>query len=431
MSSQSCGFERPAAFSPANLHAYLICFVLAALPLLFSYRFWPGHDPVSDPNNEQFVLILFIQICAIILSGVLRTPPRHWDIRSIFFLSLVPIAIQAGHTVVQADMMAVSSLLRWMVLIAFGTSIYIGIRDRHLILSNDMAAMAVAGAALAYATLFVLIYADQQERDRLESIVIGFTNIRYTGYFVAPAIAILLAFTTRFATLDRRSLVALGFAAFLCAFTFYTGTRSSVLSVTATILALALFSPRFRLWRLLPAFLVAGVIGYALASIAPPPADSSFMISSRLHKMDSGRLQIWLMLLQHWTTAPLFGFGEIDIGPMIGGFVAQAHNSVVQNLISVGLVGSLAIWPLVAILFWRMLQSLRSEERSDVPLMAGITCMFAHSMLDGSLFFSYPLALCALMIATFLAHRPTTPNSTATEASAQDDQASGLAFGPR
>lgn len=410
MTDRSRSFSAPAAMSAASLHAFLCCIVLALLPVQFSLRFWPGHDPISDPNNEQFATVLFVQICLIVLSGILRVPVRQWDLKPVFLLALVPLAIQATHTIQQADSGAASSLIRWIVLLAFGTAIFIGIRNRRLAISGNMAALTVAGAAIGYVALFTLVYAFPEERERLETIVIGFTNIRYTGYFVAPAIAILLVFAVRDTIRGQHRLIALGLAILLSAFTFYTGTRSTLFSVSAAALALILLSPGLRLWRLAPALLTIGLVGYGLAGLAPPPGDPNFMIASRptgdsFSAMSSGRITIWLQLLEHWTNAPWFGFGEINIGPMIGSFIGQAHNSVLQNLLSVGLVGSAAIWILVALLFWRMLQALRVSDDDATPLIAGIACMFAHSMLDGPLFYSYPLALCALMVATFLASR--------------------------
>ncbi|MCP1198080.1 O-antigen ligase [Notoacmeibacter sp. MSK16QG-6] len=413
MSDQSYSLERPTFFAPSKVHAWLTCFSLSFLPLLFSYRFWPGHDPIADPASEQFRIVLFAQLCLITLSGVLRTPVKQWGVNPILLLTLVPLAIQAWHTFLQADMLAISSLIRWSVLVAFGTAIYIGIRNRHIEITNQMAGLTVIVAALIYITVFAIVYSDATERDHLQRVVIGFINIRYTSHFTAPAMAILIAMSGCYSILSRKYAVLGCLAIILSTFAFYTGTRGTIASVTVTAIMLTLFSPGLRLWRALLLLLISLAAGYVLAGLAPPPESGSYMISGRLDRMDSGRIAMWLTLLEYWMKAPLLGFGEIDIGPIVGSFVAQAHNSVIQNLISVGLIGSFAIWTLVALMFWRILHALQNEDDQSLPTIAGISCIFANSMLGGSLFAPYPLALCAVMIAAFLANRPTTQNSAA------------------
>ncbi|RLQ87562.1 O-antigen ligase family protein [Notoacmeibacter ruber] len=431
MSDQSNNLVRPTAIAPSKLHALAVCFALASLPLLFSYLFWPGHGPLTNPGNEQLGIVLVLQLCVIILSGTVRTSPRRWGLDALFLLALVPLGVQGWHTILQADAGAVSSLVRWSVLVAFGAAIYIGIRNRHLALTNRTTAMTVVAAALGYVVLFTLVYSDQQEFERLGTVVLGFVNIRYTSHFVAPAIAILLAWAVRHPYLDRRYAVIVGLTAILSVFSFYTGSRGTLLSVAATVAVLVLFSPGFRLWRMLPTLLIVCVAGYGLAALLPPPDDTNFLFFSRLGRMDSGRIAIWLTLLEHWTRAPLLGYGEVNIGPIVGSFVAQAHNSIVQNLFSVGLVGSLAIWTLVAVLFWRMLQALREQDDRALPAIAGIACIFANSLLGGSLFAPYPLALCALMVATFLANQTGGDNLRSAKATAQTDHGPDLAFDPR
>lgn len=394
----------------ASALSALLLLCLGALPLVFAYRFRPGHDPIADPAGEQQLIVLFLQLTVILASGLLGTSIRKWRVSPLILLALVPIAVQAGHTLLNPQPTSLASLIRWIVVLGFAMAVHAGIAGGRLRLSSKTAALAIAAAALGYIALFGAIYADPTEREMLGRATLGFGNIRYTGYFIAPAAAILLACGAVSDGSSRYRLAAIAGAALLCAFTFYTGTRASLFSILAAMVAASVFLPLRRSTLLLICTVLSLLIGYAIAQFLPSPPDGHYAIGARMSgkaisELDSGRLDIWIALLQHWREAPLFGLGEIDIAPLIGRPFGQAHNSLVQVLVSWGIAGSVAVWTLVALLFWKMRSALRMNATKSAPAVAGIACFFAHSLVDGPLFYAYPLALCAMLIAAFTAEQ--------------------------
>ncbi len=390
----------------AIVFGWTICLALAALPLIFSLRFWPGHSPIKDPAGEQQWQVLLLQLCVVLASGLFSTHVRRWGVKPIFALALVPLAIQGWHTLVHPQPTSIGSLIRWTVLIAFGTALYSAIVGGRIRLTSRAVALTIAGAALAYLLLFVLVYSDAAERAELGGSVIGFGNVRYTGYFAAPAAAILLSLSVGGARRPIGAIGAFAAAALIFAFTFYTGTRATIFSVGVTALVLTIVSPRLHLWWLVLAFAATLVLGYYIAAVLPEPAGPQYLIAERMQRfenIDSGRLRIWSVLFDQWLTAPIFGLGEMSVGLFLRGWLGQAHNSVLQLLLSVGVVGSVAVWTLVALLFRRMFDAVRRKSKEALPAIAGIVCLFAHSLVDGPLFYAYPLALCAALVAAFLA----------------------------
>lgn len=160
------------------------------------------------------------------------------------------------------------------------------------------------------------------------------------------------------------------------------------------------------------AFLVAAIPGYiiapseswGLASIVYRVAD----VGGEQYDGDftSGRMDIWVGTVRAIIANPVFGYGEGQfrlVVPEALHLYNHPHNSLLQFVFQWGFLGTgalaIAAFPLAQAIFknWSALQS-----RSLAAILV-LTGIGAASMLDGALFYAFPLLIAAICMAYLVA----------------------------
>lgn len=399
--------EGPA--SPATM-AFLAA--LAALPLVFAALWWPDFWQIgSTGNNRRFVVAAFeILVCVLaalslgLASGAFRPLPRlAWaGIAAVF-----AIAIYHGYHSPWANGVIMVRAANWAIHLAFGLSVYALAVSGRLNLDAGRLAIAFMATSLLYMTVFLVsVILQGQPGEICADLMPGFGNVRFTGYMMAPALALL---AWMLVSPGQRNLPAPIIAAAMALIWFYvvwTGSRGTIFGVFAALPVLAL-SAGVR--KALAIFAVAaGTLLAAIAASFVVPASQCMafglfrMFEGSQGNFTSGRMKIWKASIELISERPWFGYGEIPIRELIGGKPYQLHNSVLQVAFSWGIIGSLVFWSLVA---WLLLPHVfgRKGNQATAPVLFALLSLLAYSLIDGTLYHVYPVMLTVLLAAVLAA----------------------------
>lgn len=144
------------------------------------------------------------------------------------------------------------------------------------------------------------------------------------------------------------------------------------------------------------------------------PSCGSFDIFARSAKMgmnsietfSSGRTEIWKATLELIGQRPWFGHGEISLKEVIGLWVREAHNSILQSLLAWGIVGALCFWSLIGMASWKILRLTIARPLDHIPYALSIVCVLMYSMIDGTLYFSYSILMATVFTSACFAVKP-------------------------
>lgn len=240
----------------------------------------------------------------------------------------------------------------------------------------------------------------------------GVNNIRhvghfaFAGFFAGVASLILLR---NDASVFRRWCVPVFFSSLGLALALWTGSRGPVLAVASGITVTIFVGSGFR--RELGLFFAATTIIAATAVINLPVPHPIYGITGATgiadmeadasHDASSGRTQLWQGTTEKIQQKPFFGWGLEQFsafGPDETIGMMHPHNYPLQLLFSGGFVSAL----LAALMAFPALRSWRWPFMQDIGLV-GTGCVagiIVYSMYDGALFFSYPIMIFLLAIAS-------------------------------
>jgi O-antigen ligase len=123
--------------------------------------------------------------------------------------------------------------------------------------------------------------------------------------------------------------------------------------------------------------------------------------------LTTGRTEIWRNVFQVIERQPVFGYGPGQM-PVIApyGTMGQAHNLVLEVLLSWGLVGFVAV--LVVVLFYlrRALPAVRQEGDLLAAPFVAMTSILALSMIDAAMFHVLPVSIFAACAGMIVGGRP-------------------------
>ncbi|MBY8826469.1 O-antigen ligase family protein [Sphingomonas colocasiae] len=242
---------------------------------------------------------------------------------------------------------------------------------------------------------------------------IAASNVRQLGFYsaIGALLALGLAATDGDGKMRWRLLAV---SAMLCALSFWSGTRSSLLAIAAAVPVSLAALPRIRRPLALAGLCVSLLGGMVIAWPLPAPSpnygvvrivSSTQAARDGVNAMSSGRLAMWRGTLREIARRPWFGHGEGQFRqqvPESGGVFNHPHNIALQLLFQWGVVGTLLSLSLGALLFVRLITAARAAQAEALPPLLVITGLLVYSLYEGTLFHPYPLAMAAFMIAVIM-----------------------------
>lgn len=244
----------------------------------------------------------------------------------------------------------------------------------------------------------------------------GFPNIRHSGYFLMPAMALSIGMI---AVGDRKAkTVHVLLLAFNLAFVSWIGSRGPLLILATTIaLSICLFSPirkRSVLWLIL----LAIVSGCMLSQAVPAPKHPAFNAIMRIEQdnsqnvdeLSSGRTEIWRGTVTAISERPLFGHGGNQfrlLVPAAQQTYNHPHNSILQFVFDWGVVGAAAMLVMLTILGWKSLRIAIKMPENWMPTCLAAISMALFSLIDGVFYYNLPIVLFLSFAFAPLIHRLT------------------------
>ncbi len=391
---------------------------LAMLPTLFIY-----YDlfVVDKPPTRLFIISQY-QIFAILLFAMqgfrhsLTTAmrPIMWALIAILIgIAYFKIAFDIGHEKSNGN-----RSIMWLlhILFAIGAISTLRILSARQILTFMLAAFGVSVMIYMTTVLAIEFRRNEVDVETCSTALPGFGNVRYTGYFAAFAYVFFLSSSAQIQI--SRSLRMLCFLSAVVSlfFIIYTGSRGAIAASGIAILINAAMLGRQCGRLLIPAAITAIIAALAISLISPHPCPAYNAFARvaatpelTVEKISTGRTAVWLTSFELFKERPFFGQGEIRLWKQSDLWVTQAHNSVLQSLMTWGIVGASCFWTLVFALATKVYNRTKSAPLTHLPYTSAILCMLAYSMIDATLYYSYPLLLTTFaIIAIFASAKPAT-----------------------
>ena len=384
--------------------------VIGALPRQAgSLSLFSAYDPVSLPKTVAFLVLSGLSLGALCVSVLRGESGLRWH--AVLWV-LVALLGWAGVSTLFSVSPAASvwgGYLRNEGLVAiFGYGLVVFLAIQYVRSTRDlrtvMAVAVVSGSLVSVYTLLQSFDVDPIEWNVNTSRVFStFGNADMLGNYLVFALA--LAVGLALATSGRWPSLRWWFAALLIVSAlFITKTRGAWLGALVVLLSLV-FTGWHRAWRasvrqkLVLGGLVtvaAAAATVAIASIRIGSVGSSAALSSVIAVVSNGRSVIWLTGLRGWLVHPITGWGPDAFGRAfdsavgadwyrtagsLGGSADNAHNLLVQALVTLGVPGLvLTTWALAQ----TVAQSYRGMHDSEgharllvVALWAGLVGMLA------------------------------------------------------
>jgi len=293
----------------------------------------------------------------------------------------------------------------WLIHIMFFVALVCFFRSGEFV-ADHMIWLLLGLAALVHVMAFLVAWAIWPDRVQAAAFP-AFENIRFLGYFLAPAAAAAaVLFVTR---TDYRILTFLSFAA-AAFYLIHTGSRGGTIAVIAGLSVSAGYmmftSQRAATGRV---FILAAAVGllFVISAMLPilpwPPLFERAAATSELSGTQalSSRDLLWGDLVQTIKERWMFGYGAAYVSHVFGYAldpseiqyanpdIRNAHNIFLQLLMNWGVVGCIII-VLTALAFARNIWCAVFRWPNKALLPFGVlTTMMIHSLVSGVFFYPY------------------------------------------
>lgn len=298
----------------------------------------------------------------------------------------------------------------WLIHIVFFLSLVVFYRASFMH-QNDMIWRVLGVASLVHvaAFLFAWVVWPALVRDHILPV---FENIRFLGYFVAPAVVVMaMMFVT------RRDAAILPLASFAAAafYIIHTGSRGGAVAIVAGVSVAGAYLawhhrpvPRGRVMILLAVTAALLILSGFLPKLPWPPLLDRAMADASNTGTDalSGRGWVWSVTLDAIRERWLVGYGPAFLvhvyilvldGAEVG--VRNSHNIVLQLLLHWGVLGSVLILA-TGLSFARNIRAALAmkPDHALLPLVA-LSTMLVHSLVSGVFFYSYSTVIAIVAFA--------------------------------
>jgi O-antigen ligase len=403
--------------------------IIATIPFIFAATSVPALSKISSMVDffRFFSLVVSIAELAFIARcssvGLVFVPPlRRAD--TLTKVSLIIISLVAVGTTIFIATEQVSATVRtiaWFIHLLFGLTIA-GVtmkiwpdRDRAIwqwILLGLV-------AHIVFISIFVATIADPLHFPWMDFSV-SVISVRQLGFYSAAGFSIAIGLAIYEQNNMRRWMICAA-AALAIALSFWSGTRSSVLSSVAALAAILLISSEARTKRSMATIAIALLTGAALSLIyvAPEP-DMGLkrifvsLVASDANHVASGRLEVWKSTSKAIMKRPAFGYGESQFRltePTAHGNINHPHNFFLQFLYQWGFIGGGCFIFLIARLYWKIVIATRRHPETCLPGFMLVTNMLAMSQIEGSFYHPFPVMMSVFGLAFTLAMHDEPVNS--------------------
>jgi O-antigen ligase len=239
----------------------------------------------------------------------------------------------------------------------------------------------------------------------------GVINVRQLGFYSGSGFAIAVSLAMVRSEARSRIIFAVA-ASLLIAVSFWSGTRSSLLAIACGIGFTFISIPAVRRWRNagLAAFSILAGLALAFIHVPPHPELGVWRLfddsqTANFDVASGGRWTMWRQALEVAVERPIFGFGESQYRltvPGAQGTFNHPHNSIVQMIFQWGAAGAACFFALFGFAWLAVWQVARVNPELGVPGFMTISTMFAMSMIEGSLYHTWPVAMMAFCVAVAL-----------------------------
>lgn len=244
------------------------------------------------------------------------------------------------------------------------------------------------------------------------TLVPGVNNVRHIGQFAFAGFFAGVASFISFRNHERflwRWCVPVFFAALCLGLALWTGSRGPTLAATSGMIVVILFGNGMR--KQLCLFFTTSALIATVCVAALPVPHPIYGISGATgvadieanagHDASSGRAKLWHDTIEKIQEKPIFGWGLEQfsaLGPKDTLGIRHPHNFPLQILFSGG-VFSVLLMMLIAL---PALRRWHWPDKRGIGLSGGgcVAGIIVYSMYDGALFFSYPIMIFMLAIAT-------------------------------
>lgn len=241
----------------------------------------------------------------------------------------------------------------------------------------------------------------------------GFANLRHTGYFFAPAIAVGVAHLA--AQPSKFTITHFGLLIVNIAIMLWLGSRGPVFGLLIGFTFCAIRFSEFRSARFLLKAGVATGIAAMISIILPTPKGHSFgalqrfwSSNSEIGAFSSGRTDFWSEAVELIMMKPLFGYGSHQYqfaSEMAGGVYKHPHNSILQFIFDWGLVGGILFIMLLGYAVYMAIWRSRGQRYVQIISAMGLISTLAYSLIDGILFYPYPIAIVIILLLLSMGNR--------------------------
>lgn len=391
--------------------------LIAATPIVFALATWDPVtplDPVRTWIRVYSVPVLVIELLVIghaAASGfeplkMLLAQPR-WAQAALSILFVV--ALYTALVVAIDRPLAMARTVMWLVHLLFGLSVaFEAAANRELVIRIFWPAV-VAGLC-SYVLLLILYVAIIPDATRFDwmHLWLAVGNIRQVGFYSAVGSAAALG-VAAFQPRPIARAMSLAAAAVMFGLSFWSGTRGSIIAVWAACgVALVVFRslPRIRTLGMLVITTLVGAL-LSLLHVVPNGHYGIARIAISLghqgvENVSSGRLSMWAGTYESILHRPLFGYGESQfrsVVPEAQGAFNHPHNVVLQIAFQWGIVGTLCVIALTALLVRELFAASSADPKIHLPAFLVAMSLLTMALFEGTLYHAYPTAMIAAAIA--------------------------------
>ena len=342
---------------------------------------------------------------------------KRWPIWArLVFLVLAMVAILTAGTATADPVSALVRTSIWLLHLGFGLALF-GLTEqalRNTAISTLWAWM--LGGVIAYAAGLAIFVALIPNPQTFEWMLFNFgvTNVRQLSFYatVGCAIAYGLFLTTKHA---QRMVSALLIAVVPMTIILWSGTRSGIIALFFGLLILQLTLRSTRSVSSFAFLPLAFVLAVPLSLIyrAPSPAmgfERMWSDSARdgLDAKTSGRLELWKGALEKIPEKLFFGYGESQFRLVVKanqGTYNHPHNSIIQIIFQWGLVGASCFFALFGFAWFQLWRVAKQLPEAGVPAYMVVSSLFGFSLVEGSLYHTWPVMIMAGVTAIALGAR--------------------------
>lgn len=237
----------------------------------------------------------------------------------------------------------------------------------------------------------------------------GFSHIRHSGYIFAPAMALCLC---RLATAPAASRVPMVLLALNVALCLWFGSRGPFVGLIAGLATACVLFPEFRRPVFWLRSLVAGVAGAILSVVIPSPEYQAFNAIRRFldgsvdpSEFSSGRTELWKDAARLILDRPLLGYGggQFQFASRAArNMYRHPHDFILQVTFDWGVLGGGAFLCMLVLAWLIILKVRKGGNFVSKAGCVGTASMLGFALLDGILFYPYPIAITLVFLVAAL-----------------------------